>query len=178
MMSWARPQVALPWSGVLVEGSKAHLDEQRDRAPQRLGTGLGSSRVVGYVSDFIGVLGEVERQKAVLLVPLSVYTTHRIVADFGWLDASTSCPPNLFRLIKRARARLVDVVVVEDVRRFAKVDAAAVRIAAILCDVGVQIREVGVKPSPVVHAPAAIRGPVPRRRKGRLPVGAAGPDSS
>ena len=99
-------------------------------------------RVVGYMSDFLGG-GGLEAQLALVAPFLTPGADDRccVVADIGWADPDAECPPALFRLVRFARVRALDVIVVERVARFAKDPASAVRIAAMLCDVGVQIRE-------------------------------------
>lgn len=108
-------------------------------------------RVIGYLSDFIGLYGDLERQQALVgsLLASRARGVPGYVIDVGWPDTAASCPPALFAILKRARLRLVDVIVVEDVGRFARDDATAVRIAEMMCDVGVQILEARMRPATV-----------------------------
>lgn len=67
-----------------------------------------------------------------------------------------TCRPALFGLVRAARSRGVDVVVLETVSRFDPDPGRAARIANILCDAGVQL----------IEAPTRGRA---------LPAGRAGP---
>ena len=100
-------------------------------------------RIVGYLAGATTV--EIERQKGIVGPALAALTRKQnavFVVDLGQ-PAPSTCPPELFSVVRRARVRRIEVVVVEDVLRFAGDAATAARIAAILCDVGVEIREAG-----------------------------------
>lgn len=131
-------------------------------------------RVIGYLSDFVGLCGNIERQQALVgpLLASRACGAPGYVIDVGWPDTAASCPPALFAILRRARLRLVDVIVVEDVGRFARNDATAVRIAEMMCDVGVQILEARMRPTPAPRDLNACR-PIRRaiaRRDGHVPA--------
>ena len=137
--------------------------------------GSRTTRAIVYASAFDGDGTGIDTQLALVGRVLPDGGRAVVVVDLGWADADAVCPPGLFAILRSARMRAVDVVAVDTVARFARDRGTALRVAAILSDAGVQIREAarvgtGGRPLEAAFGKAHARTPgtVRSQRRGAM----------